>query len=111
VGGQRLAPLELTLRVKLRQRLVQLEDDMQLLPRKPHCSPSVSVVISFRSTAGAIPVALDTIGIWTTASWGVMSGVPAPRGGHQIRGRVYSEPVPILHECFGVIEQHTRARA
>ena len=36
--------------------------------------------------------------------------VPATGGGHEVRRRVDAEFVPILHEFFGVVEQHARTR-
>ena len=45
-----------------------------LLPRKPHSALWVSRAINFWSADGAMPVALATMGIWTVASSGVMSG-------------------------------------
>ncbi len=47
---------------------------MYLLPRNPSCALCVCLETRDVNRAGEMPVALDTMGIWTMASWGVMSG-------------------------------------
>ena len=59
---------------ELGERLVQLQDVDVAVPRKPSCAPLFCLAISARRADGAMPVALDTIGIWARASAGVMSG-------------------------------------
>ena len=97
---------------KFGQCLVELEYDDVAAPEKtPLFAMGLLLAISLRSTAGPIPVALDTIGIWTIASCGAMSG-SYPLPDVVTRSGVGSTP-SLCQYCdkfFRIVEQDARTR-